>query len=186
MVDIYRYLKDLNLNEILELLQNDNDIDNILVILQMYDINTLVEMEQIKEKIKELSKEDEEEDDLLEALDKKEEEIKKLQEQMREKEKTRENTRGALQSILEKPMDFWKSNEPSSFANSLIGSVLVPSTKEKRSSVAVGIINGIILGKKKEVGIEKNNSREQTIDKIIKHKEKVKAKSNTNTKEFVF
>ena len=186
MVDIYRYLKDLNLNEILELLQNDNDIDNILIILQMYDINTLVEMEQIKEKIKELSKENDEEDDLLEALDKKEDELKKLQEQMREKEKSRDKTRSALQSIIEKPMDFWKSNEPSSFANGLIGSAIIPTTKEKRSLLAVGIINGIILGKKKEIGVEKNNSRAQTIDKINKHKEKVKTKTNINTKEFVF
>ncbi len=182
MVDIYRYLKDLNLNEIIELLQNNDDIDNIMVILQMYDINTLVEIEQIKAKIKELVKEKEDEDDLLESLDKKEEEMKKLQEQVKEKECSREKTRGVIQSILEKPMDFWKSNEPSSFANSLLGSVLVPKTKEQRSLVAVGIINGIILGKKKEVGVEKNNSREQTIDKINKHKEKTKS----NTKEFVF
>lgn len=184
MVDIYRYLKDLDLNEIIELLKSDNDVDNILVILQMYDINTLVEIEQIKEKIKELTKESEEEDELLESLNKQEEEMKKLQQQVQEKEKTREKTRGVLQSILEKPMDFWKSNEPSSFANSLIGSVLIPNTKEKRSSVAAGIINGIILGKKKEIGVEKNNSREQTIDKINKHKEKAKAK--VTTKEFVF
>lgn len=183
MVDIYKYLKDLDLKEILELLKEDNDMDNIMIILQMYDINSLAEIEQIKAKIKEQSVEDEE-DDLLEALDKKEEEVKKLQQQLKEKEKSREKTRGVIQSILEKPMDFWKSNEPSSFANSLIGSMIVPDTKAKRSSVAAGIINGIVFGKKKDVGIEKHNSREQSIDKIGKYKEQSKEKDKT--KEFVF
>ena len=179
MVDIYKYLKELDLNEILKLLETDEDIDNIMIILQMYDINSLAEIEVLKEKIKELNKEDE--DDLLAALDEKQKELQKLQNQISEKEKSREKTRGIIQSIVEKPLDFWKSNDPSTFANSLMGSLIIPSTKEKRSSVAVGIINGIVLGKKKDIKIEKTNSREQTIKQINEYKTKTK----NNGKEFV-
>lgn len=179
MVDIYKYLKELDLNEILKLLETDEDIDNIMIILQMYDINSLAEIEVLKEKIKELNKEDE--DDLLAALDEQQKELQKLQNQISEKEKSREKTRGIIQSIVEKPLDFWKSNDPSTFANSLMGSLIIPSTKEKRSSVAVGIINGIVLGKKKDIKIEKTNSREQTIKQINEYKTKTK----NNGKEFV-
>ena len=181
MVDIYKYLKELDLNEILKLLETDEDIDNIMVILQMYDINSLAEIEVLKEKIKELKNENEDEDDLLVALDEKQKELEKLQKQVLEKEKSREKTRGVIQSIIEKPLDFWKSNEPSTFANTLIGSLIVPNTKEKRSLLAAGIINGIILGKKKDIKIEKTNSRQQTIKQINEYKTKTK----TNGKEFV-
>ena len=100
MVDIYKYLNELDLNEIVALLEKDNDIDNVMIILQMFDINTLVELEKLKEKIKELAKEkDDEEDDLLTAINEKQKEIKKLQEEQKQLEEKRKKTKSVMNTI---------------------------------------------------------------------------------------
>ena len=172
MVDIYKYLETLNLNEIIELLEKDNDIDNVIVILQMFDINTLVEIEKLKEKIKELSDEEDDEDDLLNIIDEKKKEMQKLQEDQKKLEEQRKKTKGAIQSILNQPAKFWESNEIDSFANSLIGTILVPKTKEKRSVLAVSVINGILLGKNKNLNVQKTDDKQTSIKKIKEYKAK--------------
>ena len=178
MVDIYKYLNTLDLNEIIAILEKDNDIDNVTIILQMFDINTLAELEKLKEKIKEATKENDEEDDLLNAINEKQKEIQKMQEEQKKLEDQRKKTKGALQSILNQPAKFWESNEIDSFANSLLGTMLVPKTKEKRSLLAVSVINGILLGKKKDLNIQKADDKQTSINKIKEYK----AKSNVIVK----
>lgn len=178
MVDIYKYLNTLDLNEIIAILEKDNDIDNVTIILQMFDINTLAEIEKLKEKIKEATKENDEEDDLLNAINEKQKEIQKMQEEQKKLEDQRKKTKGALQSILNQPAKFWESNEIDSFANSLLGTMLVPNTKKKRSSLAVSVINGILLGKKKDLNIQKSDDKQTSINKIKEYK----AKSNVIVK----
>ena len=173
MVDIYKYLNELDLNEIVALLEKDNDIDNVMIILQMFDINTLVELEKLKEKIKELAKEnDDEEDDLLTAINEKQKEIKKLQEEQKQLEEKRKKTKSVMQSILSQPAKFWESNDIDSFANSLLGTILVPKTKEKRSLLAVSVINGILLGKNKSLNVQKTDDKQTAINKIKEYKAK--------------
>ena len=172
MVDIYKYLNTLDLNEIIAILEKDNDIDNVTIILQMFDINTLAELEKLKEKIKEASKEDDEEDDLLNAINEKQKEMQKLQEEQKKLEDQRKKTKSALQSILNQPAKFWESNEIDSFANSLLGTMLVPKTKEKRSALAVSVINGILLGKNKSLNVQKTDDKQTSIKKIKEYKAK--------------
>lgn len=172
MVDIYKYLNELDLNEIVALLEKDNDIDNVMIILQMFDINTLVELEKLKEKLKELAKEDDEEDDLLNAINEKQKEIKKLQEEQKQLEEKRKKTKSVMQSILSQPAKFWESNDIDSFANSLLGTMLVPKTKEKRSLLAVSVINGILLGKNKSLNVQKTDDKQTAINKIKEYKAK--------------
>ena len=178
MVDIYKYLNTLDLNEIIAILEKDNDIDNVIIILQMFDINTLAELEKLKEKIKEATKENDEEDDLLNAINEKQKEIQKMQEEQKKLEDQRKKTKNALQSILNQPAKFWEGNEIDSFANSLLGTMLVPKTKEKRSLLAVSVINGILLGKKKDLNIKKSDDKQTSINKIKEYK----AKSNVIVK----
>jgi predicted nuclease with TOPRIM domain len=167
MVNIYKYLNELNLNEILSLLESNNDIDNVMIVLQMFDINTLVDIEKLKEKIKALTEED---DDLLSVLDEKQKELQKLQEEQSSLERKRNKTTSAIQSILNQPMKFWESNEIDAFANSLLGTIIVPKTKEQRSLLATNIINGILIGKNKNLNINRTDDRISSIDKIKQYK----------------
>ena len=171
MIKLSNYLMNLDLKELLEVLEKDDDIENILIILQMFELNNFAEMESLKE---ELEKDDEEEDDLLEDNKKTEEEKKRKQDLIDQAQKKQENTHSVIQSIIDKPMDFWQSNEPSAFANSLLGTIIVPSDKQGRSAVAGGILFGIVKAKNKNLANENNVSREKIIN-IVRELKKTKA-----------
>ena len=160
-------LLNLDLKQLLEILEVDNDIENVLIILQMYEINTMADLEKIKAELKKMQKEKEdEEDDLLNDAkeeEKKKEELKKKLEQKKEKSN---QIHDIINSIISKPMDFWSSNKPDSFANSLLGTIIIPDTKEKRSATAGGILFGLAKSKNKEIASIKDNSRQGLIAKL--------------------
>ena len=135
------------------------------------------EIEKIKMEL-ENQKEDEE-DDLLEDEKEKEEQKKKKQQELENAKKKHEKTKSVIDSILEQPSNFWKTNEPSGFANSLLGTIIVPKSKEQRSAVAGGILFGIAKSKNKAFDNQESKSRQGLIAKI---KEIQKEKS----KEIVF
>lgn len=177
MIKLSNYLMNLNLQELLETLEKDDDMENTMIILQMLELNDLAEIEKIKIEL-ENQKEDEE-DDLLEDEKEKEEKKKKKQQELDNAKKKHEKTKSVIDSILEQPSTFWKTNEPSGFANSLLGTIIVPKSKEQRSVVAGGILFGIARSKNKAFDNQESKSREGLIAKI---KEIQKEKS----KEIIF
>ena len=175
MIKLSNYLMNLDLKELLETLEKDDDMENIMIILQMLELNDLAEIEKLKMELE--AKEQEE--DILEDEKEKEEKKKKKQQELDMAKKKHEKTKSVIDSILEQPSNFWKTNEPSSFANSLLGTIIVPKTKAERSAVAGGILFGIAKSKNKAFDNEQTKSREGLIAKI---KEVKKEKS----KELVF
>lgn len=177
MIKLSDYLMNLDLKELLETLEKDDDMENIMIILQMLELNDLAEIEKIKMELE--SKIEDEEDDLLEDEKEKEEQKKKKQQELENAKKKHEKTKSVIDSILEQPSNFWKTNEPSGFANSLLGTIIVPRSKEQRSVVAGGILFGIAKSKNKVFDSQESKSRQGLIAKI---KEIQKEKS----KEIVF
>lgn len=175
MINLSNYLMNLDLKELLETLEKDDDMENIMIILQMLELNDLAEIEKIKMELESESKEE----DILEDEQEKEEKKKKKQQELEMAKKKHEKTKSVIDSILEQPSNFWKTNEPSSFANSLLGTIIVPKTKAERSAVAGGILFGIAKSKNKAFDNEQTKSRQGLISKI-KEVQKEKAK------EFVF
>ena len=175
MINLSNYLMNLDLKELLETLEKDDDMENIMIILQMLELNDLAEIEKIKMELEAESKEE----DILEDEQEKEEKKKKKQQELEMAKKKHEKTKSVIDSILEQPSNFWKTNEPSSFANSLLGTIIVPKTKAERSAVAGGILFGIAKSKNKTFDNEQTKSRQGLISKI-KEVQKEKAK------EFVF
>ena len=171
MIKLSNYLMNLDLKELLETLEKDDDMENIMIILQMLELNDLAEIEKLKMELE--SKEQEE--DILEDEKEKEEKKKKKQQELEMAKKKHEKTKSVIDSILEQPSNFWKTNEPSSFANSLLGTIIVPKTKAERSAVAGGILFGIAKSKNKAFDNEQTKSREGLIAKI-KEVKKEKAK----------
>lgn len=176
MIKLSNYLMNLDLKELLATLEKDDDMENIMIILQMLELNDLAEIEKIK---MELENQKEDEDDLLEDEKEKEEQKKKKQQELENAKKKHEKTKSVIDSILEQPSNFWKTNEPSGFANSLLGTIIVPKSKEQRSAVAGGILFGIAKSKNKAFDSQESKSRQGLIAKI---KEIQKEKS----KEIVF
>lgn len=175
MINLSNYLMNLDLKELLETLEKDDDMENIMIILQMLELNDLAEIEKIKMELEAESKEK----DILEDEQEKEEKKKKKQQELEIAKKKHEKTKSVIDSVLEQPSNFWKTNEPSSFANSLLGTIIVPKTKAERSAVAGGILFGIAKSKNKAFDNEQTKSRQGLISKI-KEIKKEKAK------EFVF
>jgi hypothetical protein len=175
MINLSNYLINLDLKELLETLEKDDDMENIMIILQMLELNDLAEIEKIKMELEAESQEE----DILEDEQEKEEKKKKKQQELEMAKKKHEKTKSVIDSILEQPSNFWKTNEPSSFANSLLGTIIVPKTKAERSAVAGGILFGIAKSKNKTFDNEQTKSRQGLIAKI-KEVQKEKAK------EFVF
>ena len=171
MIKLSKYLMNLDLKELLETLEKDDDMENIMIILQMLELNDLAEIEKLKMELE--AKEQEE--DILEDEKEKEEKKKKKQQELEMAKKKHEKTKSVIDSILEQPSNFWKTNEPSSFANSLLGTIIVPKTKAERSAVAGGILFGIAKSKNKAFDNEQTKSREGLIAKI-KEVKKEKAK----------
>ena len=171
MIKLSNYLMNLDLKELLETLEKDDDMENIMIILQMLELNDLAEIEKLKMELE--AKEQEE--DILEDEKEKEEQKKKKQQELEMAKKKHEKTKSVIDSILEQPSNFWKTNEPSSFANSLLGTIIVPKTKAERSAVAGGILFGIAKSKNKAFDNEQTKSREGLIAKI-KEVKKEKAK----------
>lgn len=167
MLRLSEQLLNLDFKQLLEVLEVDDDVENVLIILQMYEINTMADLEKIKEQLKKMQKEkEEEEDDLLNDAEedkKKKEELKKQMEQKKEKSS---QVHDIINSIVSKPMDFWTTNKPDSFANSLLGTILIPDTKEKRSAIAGGILFSLAKSKNKEIANIKDNSRQGLIAKL--------------------
>ena len=170
MIKLSNYLMNLDLKELLETLEKDDDIENVMIILQMLELNDMADIEKIKMELEE--KEDE--DELLKESEN-EEEKKKKQQQLEVAKKKHETTRSVIDSILAQPANFWKDNEPSSFANSLLGTIIVPRTKEQRSTVAGGILFGIAKSKNRAFDNDASKTRQGLIAKI-KEIQKNKAK----------
>ena len=169
MIKLSNYLMNCDLKELLETLENDDDIENVMIILQMLELNDLANIEKLK---MQLEKEDD--DDLFDECDN-EDEKKKKQQQLEDAKKKHEKTRSIIDSILSQPANFWETNEPSSFANSLLGTIIVPKTKEQRSAVAGGILFGIAKSKNKAFDNESSKTRQCLINKIREiQKEKAK------------
>jgi hypothetical protein len=173
MLNLTGQLLNLDLKELLQVLEVDDDIENVLIILQMHELNTMADLEKLKDELKKIreEKEDEEEDELL--AEENQEKNKKLQE-IQKKKKSCEKTHDIINSILSKPADFWKDNKPDDFANSLLGALIVPNTKEKRSIMAGGILFSMAKSKNKDIAASNDNSRKGLINtiKMIKQKEK--------------
>ena len=94
--------------------------------------------------------------------EKKEQQKKALEEAKKKHEKTHD----VIESILAQPAKFWETNDISSFANSLLGTIIIPDTKEKRSATAGGILFGLAKSKNKEIASIKDNSRQGLIAKL--------------------
>ena len=151
MVQISKYLLNLDLKELLDVLEKDNDIDNTLIILQMLELNDLAALERLKA---ELLKEKDEEDELLSVEDEKK--AKEEKEKIKKASAKCDRTHAVIQSILSQPMEFWQSNDVASFANSLLGTIIIPESQKERSSMAGGILFGIVKSKNKDIKLEYN------------------------------
>lgn len=158
MVQISKYLLDLDLRELLDILEIDDDIDNVLIILQMLELNDLAALERLK--LQSDKEQAEEEDDLLAGDDKEEQEKKEQQKKaLEEAKKKHEKTHDVIESILAQPAKFWETNDISSFANSLLGTIIIPDKKPERSAMAGGILFGIVKSKTKNFDYQYDGNR---------------------------
>jgi hypothetical protein len=174
MIKLSNYLNKLDLKELIEVLEKDDDIENVLIILQMLEINDLAALERIKMQLQE---EVNEEDELLENEQEKEKKKKEMEAQQQKAKNKHSKTKEAIDSILEQPANFWKDNNISSFANSLLGTIIVPNTKESRSSKASNILFGIAKAKEEKFAKETANNRKSLLEelkRIRKEKERVR------------
>jgi hypothetical protein len=146
----------------------DNDIDNVLIILQMLEINDFAALEQLK---KDLALE--EDDDVLSSEEELKKEKEKIEESLKKASAKCERTHAVIESILAQPAEFWNTKNVSSFANSLLGTIIIPEDKNDRSVMAGGILFGIIKSKNKDLVKDCDGQRKGLIA-ILKNTQKQK------------
>lgn len=161
MIQLSNYLLNMDFNELLRVLEADDDIENVIIILQMMEINTFVEIEDLKQKLKEL-KESEDEDELLSDTNGSENQ-KNINKQLDDLNHKKDKIHSIIKSILEYPAEFWTTTKPNNFVNSLFGTIMISDNKSQRSNDAFKIICGLITAKNKNITKEEAVSRESLI-----------------------
>ena len=157
MINISDYLKgcsDRELEDILQYLQEGTDQDNILVLLQLYHVNILAELEDIIRKLREIEKDE----DMDENIKKKIKEKLLFQHQLAKKEES--GLRKAIESILERPAYFWKGEHEAESVR------LLPDKASDRDRMAKKAMIKILMAKRKDLSIQKGDSMETVIRKI--------------------